>query len=191
MDLEKIEQGVTLILEGIGEDVQREGLVETPARVARMYQELFSGLGQSPAEHFETLFDVGHEEIVVVGDIPFYSMCEHHLAPFYGKASIAYIPGPEGRVCGLSKLARTLEVYAHRPQIQERMTNQIADALVDYMNPQGVLVYVTAEHTCMTMRGVKKPGSLTTTTAARGLLSQDAVRRSEALSLIFQQSHCH
>ena len=188
MDMEKVEEGVRLILEGIGEDPSREGLVKTPNRVARMYQELFAGLNETPEKHFETLFDVHHDEVVLVGDIPFYSMCEHHLAPFYGKAHIAYIPGKEGKVCGLSKLARTLEVYAKRPQIQERLTNQVADALVEYMNPAGVFIMIEAEHTCMTMRGIKKPGSLTTTTASRGVLVADKQQRNEILSLMLKRN---
>ena len=188
MDMEKVEEGVRLILEGVGEDPSREGLIKTPNRVARMYQELFARLNETPEKHFETLFDVHHAEVVLVGDIPFYSMCEHHLTPFYGKAHIAYIPGEEGKVCGLSKLARTLEVYAKRPQIQERLTNQVADALVEYMNPAGVFIMIEAEHTCMTMRGIKKPGSLTTTTASRGVLVTDKQQRNEILSLMLKRN---
>ncbi len=188
MDLEKIEQGVRLILEGIGEDLNREGLIETPSRVAKMYAECCAGLYQDPAVHFETLFNEDHEEMVIVKDIPFYSMCEHHLAPFFGKAHICYIPAADdGRVCGLSKLARLVEVYARRPQVQERLTRQIAETLVEQLNPQGVMVVIEAEHLCMSMRGVKKPGSSTVTSAVRGAFDTSAATRSEALSLIFNK----
>ena len=167
MDMAKIEAGVRMILEGVGEDPDREGLIETPARVARMYEEVFAGMNQDPHDLFEKLFDEHHQEMVLVREIPFYSMCEHHLAPFFGQAHIAYIPGKEGKVCGLSKLARLVDLYAKRPQIQERLTSQIADTLVKELNPEGVMVVLEAEHMCMTMRGVKKPGSKTTTSAAR------------------------
>lgn len=188
MDLQKIEQGVRLILEGIGEDVNREGLQETPARVAKMYAECCAGLYQDPAVHFETLFNEEHEEMVIVKDIPFYSMCEHHLAPFFGKAHICYIPAADdGRVCGLSKLARLVEVFARRPQVQERLTRQVADTLVEQLNPQGVMVVIEAEHLCMSMRGIKKPGSSTVTSAVRGAFDRSAATRSEALSLIFNK----
>ena len=149
MDLEKIEQGVRMILEGIGEDPHRDGLVETPARVARMYQEVFAGMEQDPAEHFRKTFDEHHQEMVLVRDIPFYSMCEHHLVPFFGKAHVAYIPAADGRVCGLSKLARLVDVFAKRPQVQERLTTQIADTLVEQLKPQGAIVVLEAEHLCM------------------------------------------
>ncbi len=185
MDTQKIEQGVRLILEGVGEDPDREGLQKTPARVARMYEEVFAGLTQDPAIHFETLFDEGHQEMVLVKDIPFYSMCEHHLVPFFGVAHIAYVPNDSGKICGLSKLARLLDVYAKRPQVQERLTAQVADTLVEQLNPRGVIVVIEAEHMCMTMRGVKKPGSKTTTSAVRGSLRTSAKTREEALSLIF------
>ena len=185
MDREKIEQGVRLILEGIGEDPDREGLQKTPARVARMYEEICAGLTQDPHVHFETLFDEHHEEMVLVKDIPFYSLCEHHLVPFFGHAHIAYIPAADGKICGLSKLARLVEVYAKRPQVQERLTSQIADTLVAELNPQGVIVVLEAEHLCMSMRGVKKPGSRTTTSAVRGTLKTNQTTREEALSLIF------
>ena len=174
MDTAKIEAGVRLILEGIGEDPEREGLRETPARVARMYEEVLGGLEEDPSRHFDVTFDEGHEEIVLVGDIPFFSMCEHHLAPFFGKAHVAYIPGEDGRICGISKLARLVDGFAKRPQVQERLTGQIADTLVE------------AEHMCMSMRGVKKPGAKTTTRAVRGCFETDADARSEALSLIFR-----
>lgn len=185
MDTAKIEQGVRLILEGVGEDPDREGLKKTPARVARMYEEVFAGLTQDPHIHFETLFDEHHQEMVLVKDIPFYSMCEHHLVPFFGHAHIAYIPAADGKICGLSKLARLVEVYAKRPQVQERLTSQVADTLVRELNPTGVIVVLEAEHLCMSMRGVKKPGSSTTTSAVRGIFESNQVTREEALSLIF------
>ena len=186
MDLAKIEQGVRLILEGVGEDPEREGLLKTPERVARMYEECFAGLYEDPAVHFETTFDEHHEELVIVRDIPFYSMCEHHLAPFFGKAHVAYVPAKTGRICGISKLARLVDVYARRPQVQERLTSQVADTLVEQLNPQGVIVIMEAEHLCMSMRGVKKPGSKTTTSAVPGIFesSERAATRAEALSLL-------
>ena len=186
MDKAKIEEGVRLILEGIGEDPAREGLLETPARVARMYEEVFAGLTEDPARHFETTFDEHHEEMVLVRDIPFYSMCEHHLVPFFGKAHVAYIPAADGRVCGLSKLARLVDVFAKRPQVQERLTSQIADTLVEQLKPQGAIVVLEAEHLCMSMRGVKKPGSKTVTSAVRGAFQKSQKTREEALSLIFR-----
>lgn len=186
MDTAKIEEGVRLILEGIGEDPQREGLLKTPARVARMYEEVFAGMSEDPRRHFETLFDEGHQEMVLERDIPFYSMCEHHLVPFFGKAHIAYIPGVDGCICGLSKLARLLDAYAKRPQVQERLTSQIADTLVEELHPEGVLVVLEAEHLCMSMRGVKKPGSKTTTSAVRGIFERRPATRSEALNLILR-----
>lgn len=186
MDAQKIEEGVRLILEGIGEDPDRDGLLDTPARVARMYQEVFAGLTEDPAIHFEKTFDEHHEEMVLVKDIPFYSMCEHHLVPFFGKAHIAYIPAADGRICGLSKLARLLEVYAKRPQVQERLTSQVADTLMEQLQPQGVIVVLEAEHMCMSMRGVKKPGTSTTTSAVRGVFERSSITRQEALQLIFR-----
>ena len=185
MDHEKIEQGVRLILEGVGEDPDREGLLKTPARVARMYEEVFAGLTEDPHKHFETLFDEHHEEMVLVRDIPFYSMCEHHLVPFFGHAHVAYIPSSDGKICGLSKLARLVEVFAKRPQVQERLTSQVADTLVEELKPQGVIVVMEAEHMCMSMRGVKKPGSRTTTSAVRGLFQSNQATRNEAMHLIF------
>ena len=167
MDTAKIEAGVRLILEGVGEDPNREGLLDTPARVARMYEEVLGGLEEDPSRHFDVTFDEGHSEIVLVGDIPFYSMCEHHLAPFFGRAHVAYIPGEDGRICGISKLARLVDGFAKRPQVQERLTGQIADTLVEALNPAGVIVVIEAEHLCMSMRGVKKPGAKTTTRRAR------------------------
>lgn len=186
MDNAKIEQGVRLILEGIGEDPDREGLLDTPARVARMYEEVFVGLTEDPARHFEVTFDEHHEEMVLVKDIPFYSMCEHHLVPFFGKAHVAYIPASDGRICGLSKLARLVEAFAKRPQVQERLTSQIADTLIEQLDPQGVIVVLEAEHMCMSMRGVKKPGSQTVTSAVRGVFEKSAPTRAEALSLILR-----
>ncbi|WP_160721358.1 GTP cyclohydrolase I FolE [Bacillus sp. USDA818B3_A] len=179
----QIEEAVRLILEAIGENPNREGLLDTPKRVAKMYEEVFSGLNEDPKQHFETIFSEDHEELVLVKDIPFYSMCEHHLVPFFGKAHVAYIP-QNGRVTGLSKLARAVEAVAKRPQLQERITSTIADSMMEKLDPRGVMVVVEAEHMCMTMRGVKKPGSKTVTTAVRGTLADDAVARSEVLSLI-------
>lgn len=187
MDRNKIEEGVRLILEGVGEDPNREGLLETPARVARMYEEVLGGLEEDPARHFDVTFDEGHEEIVLVGDIPFYSMCEHHLAPFFGKAHVAYVPGADGRICGISKLARLVDGFAKRPQVQERLTGQVADTLMEALHPAGVIVVMEAEHMCMSMRGVKKPGSKTTTRAVRGCFETDPAARAEALSLIFRK----
>lgn len=187
MDINKIEEGVRLILEGVGEDPNREGLLKTPARVARMYQEIFSGLTEDPAKHFETTFDEGHEEMVLVKDIPFYSVCEHHLVPFFGFAHVAYIPNEDGRICGLSKIARLVDVYAKRPQVQERLTSQVADTLIEHLDPQGVIVVLEAEHMCMSMRGVKKAGSKTMTSAVRGAFEHNQATRSEALSLIFSK----
>ncbi|SEO89720.1 GTP cyclohydrolase I [Denitrobacterium detoxificans] len=186
MDLKKVEEGVRLILEGVGEDPNREGLLKTPERVAKMYAECFAGLAADPAEYFETTFDEHHEEMVLVRDIPFYSMCEHHLAPFFGKAHVAYIPASDGRICGISKLARLVDAFARRPQVQERLTSQIADTLIEQLHPQGVIVVMEAEHLCMSMRGVKKPGSKTTTSAVRGAFEKNHATRAEALSLIFR-----
>ncbi len=184
MDREKIEQGVRLILEGIGEDLEREGLRDTPRRVAAMYEEILSGMNGDPIKVLGVTFGEDHDEMIMVKDIPVYSVCEHHLMPFIGKAHVAYIPSGDGRVTGISKLARIVDVFAKRLQVQERMTTQIADALVGALNPQGVMVVVEAEHLCMTMRGVKKPGSLTVTSAVRGLFRKRNAARAEALSLI-------
>lgn len=180
---EQIEHAVRLILEAVGEDPNREGLLDTPKRVAKMYAEVFSGLNEDPKEHFQTVFSEDHEELVLVKDIPFYSMCEHHLVPFYGKAHVAYIP-KGGKVTGLSKLARAVEVVARRPQLQERITSTVADSIVESLDPHGVMVVVEAEHMCMTMRGVKKPGASTITTSVRGVFKEDQSARSEILSLI-------
>ncbi len=182
-DLPKIEAAVRSILEAIGEDPDRDGLKDTPQRVAKSYADLCRGLNQSADELLEVSFDIGYDEMVLVKDIEMFSMCEHHLLPFHGKAHVGYIPGPEGRVTGLSKLARLVEVYARRPQVQERLTTQIADALVDNLNPRGVIVVVEAEHLCMSMRGVHKPGAKTMTSAVRGQL-RDPASRAEAISLI-------
>lgn len=166
VDKEKIEQAVTLLLEGIGEDVNREGLVETPARIARMYEEIFAGMDEDAKVHLSKTFTAKDNKMVLEKDIVFYSTCEHHLMPFYGKAHVAYIP--DGKVVGLSKLARTVEVFAKRPQLQEQLTAQIADALMEDLGAKGAMVMVEAEHMCMTMRGVKKPGSQTVTVVTRG-----------------------
>lgn len=166
VDQDKIKEAVKLLLEGIGENTGREGLLETPDRIARMYGEIFAGMEEDAGEHLSKTFPVASNEIVMVNDITFYSVCEHHLMPFYGRAHIAYLP--DGRVVGLSKLARTVEVYARRPQIQEQMTIQIVDAIMQHLHPQGAMVMLEAEHMCMTMRGVKKPGSKTVTVASRG-----------------------
>ncbi len=184
MDREKIEAGVRLMLEGIGEDPAREGLLDTPARVARAYGELCAGMDQDPAPLFEVSFEAECHDVVLVRDIPFYSLCEHHLLPFFGVAHVAYLPGESGRVCGISKLARAVELYARRLQLQERLTSQVADAIEKHLAPRGVLVRVEAEHLCMTMRGVAKPGSRTVTLAARGLYEQDAAARAEVLALM-------
>lgn len=179
---EKIEQAVRLLLEGIGEDCGREGLKETPGRVARMYEEIFAGMDQSAKEHLSKTFTAENNEMIVEKDISFYSTCEHHLMPFYGKVHIAYIP--DGKVVGISKLARTVEVFARRLQIQEQMTAQIADAIMQDLQPKGVIVMVQAEHMCMTMRGVKKPGSRTVTMAARGVLKENENLQNMFLSFV-------
>jgi GTP cyclohydrolase IA len=183
INLSQIEQAVRMILEAIGENPNREGLLDTPKRVAKMYEEVFAGLNQDPKEYFETIFGEEHEELVLVKDIPFYSMCEHHLVPFFGLAHVAYIPR-NGKVTGLSKLARAVEAVSRRPQLQERITSTIADSIIQTLEPHGVMVVVEAEHMCMTMRGVKKPGAKTVTSAARGTLAKDAQARAEILSLI-------
>lgn len=182
VDLPRIERAVRDILAAVGEDPDREGLKRTPARVARMYAELFRGLREDPEAHLETTFDEDHHEMVVLRDIPFNSMCEHHLMPFVGKAHIAYIPG--GRIVGLSKLARIVDAYAARPQVQERLTTQIADLLQKKVEVLGCAVVIEAEHTCMTCRGVRKPGAVMVTSAIRGTLHTNASTRAEALSLL-------
>ncbi len=183
VDKAKIEQAVRMILEAVGEDPDREGLLETPRRVADFYEEVFAGLHRDPAERLTAIFNVDHEEMVIVRDISFQSMCEHHLLPFFGKAHVAYIPR-KGRVVGLSKLARVVEDFSRRPQVQERLTAQIADLLMEKLNPLGVLVVVEAEHMCMTMRGVRKPGSFTITSAVRGVFQTNEATRAEAMALI-------
>ena len=182
VDKEKIKESVKLILEAIGEDPKREGLIETPDRIARMYEEIFSGINATAEEHLKKTFEVDRDDLVLEKDITFYSMCEHHLVPFYGKAHIAYIP--KGRVAGLSKLARTVETYAKKPQLQEKLTSEVADALMKYLNAEGVMVVIEAEHMCMTMRGVKKPGTRTLTTTYRGCFEENYNLRREVLDLI-------
>lgn len=183
IDLPRIEAAVREILLAVGENPERDGLKGTPARVARAYEEAFKGLHQDPAELLATTFDIGHQELVMVRDVPFYSMCEHHLVPFYGQAHIGYIPADEGKVTGLSKLARLVDIFAKRPQIQEQLTTEIVDALMTHLRPEGAIVVVEAEHLCMSMRGVSKPGAKTITSAVRGAL-RNAATRSEAMSLI-------
>ncbi len=184
VDEERAAAAVRELLLAVGEDPDRPGLQDTPGRVARAYVETFAGLWQDPYDVLATTFDEDHDELVLVKDIPMYSTCEHHLVPFHGVAHIGYIPGEDGRVTGLSKLARLVEVYARRPQVQERMTSQIADALSDVLKPRGVLVVIEAEHLCMAMRGIRKPGSTTVTSAVRGIFRDNAPTRSEAMSLI-------
>ena len=182
VDTEKIKKAVVMLLEGIGEDPNREGLLETPDRIAKMYEEFCGGMTVDAKEHLSKVFTVDSDEMVVERDIHFYSMCEHHLMPFYGKAHLAYIPN--GKVTGLSKLARTVEVYSRRPQIQERLTVQIADALERTLDPKGIMVMLEAEHTCMTMRGIKKPGSKTITTVTRGAFTEDKELQKMFLSMV-------
>ena len=184
VDLPRLEAAVREILLAIGEDPDRDGLLNTPGRVARMYAEVFAGLREDPAEHLKVVFEAGHDEMVMVRDIALTSMCEHHLVPFIGKAHVAYIPGPDGRVTGLSKLARLVDGFARRPQVQERLTTQIADAMEATLQPKGVLVVIEAEHMCMSMRGVKKPGASTVTSAVRGLFRDNTATRFEAMRLI-------
>lgn len=183
-DSEIIEGAVREILKAIGEDPDREGLQLTPERVADMYAEIFSGVGRDPKDEIDVLFELGHDEMVMVRDIPLYSLCEHHLVPFIGKAHVAYIPNKDGQITGISKLARVVEVAALKPQVQERLTTEIADAIEAALNPRGVFVVIEAEHLCMTMRGVRKPGSQTVTSAVRGLFRSNESTRAEAMSLI-------
>jgi len=185
VDKKKIEEGVKLILEGIGEDVKREGLIGTPERVADMYEEIFSGIGIDPRQALGPMFDENHDEIILVKDIPFYSTCEHHLVPFVGKAHIAYAPNKSGKIIGLSKLTRVLEIVARRPQVQERLTTIVADSIMEKLEPRGVIVIVEAEHLCMSMRGVKKPNTVTVTSAIRGLFKDNPASRAEVLALIY------
>ena len=182
IDLDRIQRAMLEIIEALGEDPLREGLRDTPARVARMYAELFEGLRLDPTEYLRVGFEAGHDEMVILRDIPFYSVCEHHFMPFHGTAAVGYIP--DGRVVGVSKLARLVEGYAHRPQLQERLTSQVADALMDTLEPDGVAVVIEAEHLCMTQRGVKKPGSRMITSATRGTFRKNEVTRAEFLSLV-------
>jgi GTP cyclohydrolase IA len=184
VDAQRVSLAVAELLTAIGEDVTRDGLSDTPRRVAEMYVELFSGIDTDPASHLRVTFEAGHDEMVMVRDIPFTSLCEHHLVPFMGHAHVAYIPGPDGRITGLSKLARLVEGFARRLQVQERMTVQIADALVNELEPSGALVVIEAEHLCMSMRGVRKPGTTTVTSSVRGTFRTDASTRAEALQFI-------
>ena len=186
IDFPRVERAVREILAAIGEDPDRDGLVDTPARVARAYAEQFSGLSQDPEDVLDTVFDADYDELILVRDIEVYSTCEHHLVPFFGRAHVAYIPNEKGRITGLSKLARLVDVYARRPQVQERMTSQIADALMRVLEPRGALVVIEAEHLCMSMRGVRKPGAKTVTSAVRGSIRDNASTRAEAMSLLLQ-----
>ncbi|CAN5118766.1 GTP cyclohydrolase I FolE [soil metagenome] len=186
-DQARAEAAVRELLCAIGEDPDRQGLVDTPARVARAYQEMFAGLYVDPDDVLNTTFDEQHDELVLVKDIPMYSTCEHHLVAFHGVAHVGYIPGVDGRVTGLSKLARVVDLYAKRPQVQERLTGQVADALMRKLDPRGVIVVMEAEHLCMAMRGIRKPGAVTTTSAVRGQFKTDNASRSEALDLILRK----
>jgi GTP cyclohydrolase I len=183
-DPELVADAVRQIIKAIGEDPGREGLERTPERVAEMYAEIFSGIGVDPTTVLDVVFDAEHDEMIMVRDIPLYSLCEHHLIPFTGKAHVAYIPNKKGQITGLSKLARLVDVLSRRPQVQERLTTQIADALEKALNPRGVLVVIEAEHLCMTMRGVRKPGSETVTSAVRGIFRANDATRAEAMGLI-------
>jgi GTP cyclohydrolase I len=187
VDIARIEAAVHEILLAIGEDPERDGLVRTPNRVARMFAETMSGLGEDPASHLETVFEANHDEMIMVRDVPFSSTCEHHLVPFIGVAHVAYIPGRDGTITGLSKIARLVDGFARRPQVQERLTTQIADALGDVLKPSGVLVVLEAEHLCMSIRGVNKPGALTVTSAVRGHFRDDARARAEAMGFVTGQ----
>lgn len=184
VDIGRVEQLVGELLEAVGEDPGRDGLLRTPARVARFYAEALAGLDVDPADHLTTTFEAQHDELVLVRDIPFYSLCEHHLVPFHGRAHVAYIPGEDGRITGLSKIARCVEGFARRLQVQERLTGEVADALVRSLGPRGALVVVEAEHLCMSMRGVAKPGAVTVTSAVRGLFRDNQATRAEAMSFL-------
>jgi GTP cyclohydrolase I len=184
VDLDRIARAVREILVAVGEDPDRDGLKATPDRVARMYSEIFVGLREDPSRHLTVTFEAQHDEMVMVRDIPLYSACEHHLVPFHGVAHVAYIPGDDGRITGLSKLARLVEGFARRPQVQERLTSQVADAMVEVLQPKGVFVVIECEHLCMSMRGVRKPGTLTITSAVRGLFKDNPSTRAEAMGLI-------
>jgi GTP cyclohydrolase IA len=184
VDIARLEKAVREILFAIGEDPDRDGLLRTPQRVAEMYAEICSGLHEDPSRHLVVTFEANHDEMVLVRDIALYSVCEHHLAPFHGRAHVAYIPGDDGRITGLSKLARLVDGFAKRPQVQERLTSQIADAIVEVLQPRGAFVMIEAEHLCMSMRGVRKPGTLTLTSAVRGSFKDNAATRAEVMSLI-------
>ena len=184
IDLDRIAAAVREILLAVGEDPERDGLVKTPMRVARMYEEIFAGLREDPGQHLTVTFEASHDEMVLVRDIPLYSACEHHLVPFHGVAHVAYIPGDDGRITGLSKLARLVDGFARRPQVQERLTSQVADAMVKILQPRGVFVVIECEHLCMSMRGVRKPGTLTVTSAVRGIFKANPATRAEAMALI-------
>jgi GTP cyclohydrolase I len=188
VDLNRIERAVTEILLAIGEDPERDGIKDTPSRVARALAEQFAGLRQTPADVLTTVFDAGHDEMVLVRDIEMFSTCEHHLTPFFGHAHVGYIPNEKGQITGLSKLARLVDVFARRPQVQERMTTQIADSLMEVLEPRGVIVVVEAEHLCMAMRGVRKPGAKTVTSAVRGSFRSSDSTRAEAMSLLMVRS---
>ena len=182
MNKEKIMEAVTMLIEAIGEDPQREGLVDTPDRIARMYEEIFAGIGQTAEEHLSKSFTIESNDLVIERDIPFYSMCEHHFLPFYGKVHIAYVPN--GKVAGLSKLVRTVDVYAKKPQLQEKLTSEIGSAIMEYLNAQGVMVIIEAEHLCMNMRGVKRPGTKTVTAMSDGILKTDASLKNDVYNLL-------
>lgn len=182
MNKEKIMKAVTMLIEAIGEDPQREGLVDTPDRIARMYEEIFAGIGQTAEEHLSKSFTIESNDLVIERDIPFYSMCEHHFLPFYGKAHIAYVPN--GKVAGLSKLVRTVDVYAKKPQLQEKLTSEIGNAIMEYLDAQGVMVIIEAEHLCMNMRGVKRPGTKTVTAMSDGILKTDASLKNDVYNLL-------
>lgn len=184
VDLERIEAAVHEILIAIGEDPERDGLRGTPGRVARMYAEVFSGLREDPGDHLKVVFEANHDEMVMVKDIPIYSLCEHHLVPWFGQAHVAYIPNEDGRITGLSKLARLVDGFSKRPQVQERLTTEVADCIQRVLEPRGVLVVVEAEHLCMAMRGVRKPGATTVTSAVRGLMRDSVAARNEAMSFV-------
>jgi GTP cyclohydrolase I len=186
LDHDKIETAVRMILEGIGEDPSREGLKLTPSRVASMYEEIFAGIVADPTQVLQAQFSEEHEEMIIVKDIPLYSVCEHHLMPFIGSAHVAYVPGVSGQITGISKLARVVDMLSKRLQVQERLTTQVADTIMEGLDPQGVLVVIEAEHLCMSMRGVKKPGTVTVTSAVRGLFYRSPAARAEAMSLILR-----
>jgi len=184
IDKDRIEEAMRSVLDAIGEDPDRDGLIRTPERVAEMYEEIFWGLSRDPIDELDVVFDAEHDEMIMVRDISMYSICEHHLVPFIGVAHVAYIPNDEGQITGLSKLARAVDVLAKRPQVQERLTTQIADAIEEALQPRGVLVVIEAEHLCMSMRGVRKPGSQTVTSAVRGIFRENNATRAEAMNLI-------